>query len=75
MYIKVKSIPGAKEDKLEKIKADTFKISVKAKAERNLANQRIRGLLAEYFSVGPSQVRLIAGHHERSKIFDIVDYK
>ena len=55
-----------------KVSKDTFKISVKEKAERNIANLRIREVLAEYFTLPICKIRLASGHHSPSKIFDIL---
>jgi len=71
MYIHVKVQPNAKRDKLQEMKADHFTAEVKAPAERNLANERVRKLLAGHFGIPAKSVRLISGHHSPSKIFDI----
>ena len=71
MYIKVKTTPGAKKEKIEKITDDYYRICVKEPAERNLANNRVRRLLANEFAVSISQVRQISGHRSKSKVFSI----
>lgn len=70
MYIKVKVIVDSKIEKLEKVDEDSFKVWVKAPAERGLANARAREILTEYFKT--KGVRLVSGHTSPSKIFDIV---
>lgn len=72
MYIKVKATPGAKKESITKVSEDTFKVSVKEKAERNMANSRIREVLAEYLALPLGKIRLVSGHHSPSKIFDIL---
>ncbi len=72
MYIKVKVQAGAKEEKFEKINNDTYKIKVKQKAERNMANDRVIFLLAENLKLSENKIRLISGHHSPSKIFSIM---
>ncbi len=72
MYIKVKATPGAKRESVTKVSEDTFKISVKEKAERNMANGRIKEVLAGYFVLSVGKIRLVSGHHSPSKIFDIL---
>ncbi len=71
MYIKIKVTAGAKKETIEKVADDHYKISVKQRAERNMANSRIIEILADIFKVNPKQVRLINGHHSPSKIFNI----
>lgn len=72
MYIKVKVIAGAKQEKIEKVKENQFKISVKEKAERNMANQRLIEILATEFLIPVSKIRIVSGHHHPSKIFSIM---
>ena len=72
MYIKVNVIAGAKKE-IFKIKSkDHFDISVKEKAERNMANSRVIELVAEHFKVPTKKVRIINGHHHPSKLM-VVD--
>lgn len=52
--------------------ADHFEISVKEKAERNMANTRVLELIAGYFKVPVSKVRIINGHRHPSKLI-VVD--
>ena len=73
MYIKVRVTAGAKKELFEQVSNDHFKISVKEKAQMNMANKRVTALLAECFQVSEKQVRLINGHHSPGKIFDIKD--
>ena len=72
MYIKVRVVAGAKKELFEKVSDDHFKVSVKEKAQMNMANKQVARLLAEYFKMSRKQVRLISGHHSPSKIFDII---
>jgi len=71
MYIKVKVTAGAKKETLEQESPDHFKISVREKAERNMANRRVVELLAENYRLKPHQVKIISGHHSPSKILSI----
>ena len=67
-YIHVKVSAGVgKESFIEKNK-DHFEISVREKAERNMANTRVLELIAEHFKVPVSKVRIINGHHHPSKL-------
>ena len=72
MYIKVRVITASKYEEIEKVGDVVFKISVKEKPERNLANKRITEIIAGYFGIVPGKVRLVSGHHSPSKIFNII---
>ena len=51
MYVKVKVTPGSKKELFTKISDDHFEASVKEKAERNMANDRVRELVALHFGI------------------------
>jgi len=70
-YIHVLVTAGAKKESLKKKNDDHFEISVKEKAERNMANTRVLELVAEYFKVSKSKVRIINGHRHPSKLLVI----
>ena len=67
-YIHVKVSAGARKESFKKINEDHFEVSVKEKAERNEANDRILELVAEHFKVPTNKVRIINGHHHPSKL-------
>ncbi len=71
-YARVRVTPGAKRESVIETDGKSFSISVREPAERNLANGRVRELLAEHFGVAVGKVRLIAGHRSPQKIFDII---
>ena len=50
-YIHVKVTAGAKKESFVKKSPDHFEVSVREKAERNMANTRVLELMAEYFKV------------------------
>jgi uncharacterized protein (TIGR00251 family) len=70
MIIQVKVIPNAKKELIEK-KDNFYLIKVKEKAENNKANERVIGLLADYFKVKPYQIEIIKGQKSRKKIIEI----
>jgi len=70
-YIHIKVIAGAKRESFKQKSADHFEISVKEKAERNEANNRVLELVAEYFKVPLNKVRIVNGHHHPSKLLVI----
>lgn len=73
MYVSVHVSAGSKRESVESLTKGRLKISVKEPAERNLANRRVRELVARHFLVPLNKVRLISGHTSPAKIFDIAD--
>lgn len=71
MYIKVNVIAGAKKEIFKQKSKDHFDISVKEKAERNMANTRVLELIAQHFEVSKNKVRIINGHHHPSKLISV----
>ena len=69
MYLKIKVIPDAKSEKIEKKEDGSWRVWVKVPAENNRANTRVLELVhLEY----PNQsVRIVSGHHSPSKIVSI----
>jgi uncharacterized protein YggU (UPF0235/DUF167 family) len=72
MYVKVRVYPGMKKESVNKIEEDSFEIITKAPAERNLANIRVRELIAMEYEVPVSAVRLVTGHRSPSKILEVI---
>lgn len=73
MYISVRVVAGAKEERVEALPKGRLKIWVKAPAERNLANKRVHELVALHLQVPRAKVRLISGHTSPSKMFSVDD--
>ncbi|MDP3965484.1 MAG: DUF167 domain-containing protein [bacterium] len=71
MYIKVRVKTGQKKESVEPGSKGVFKIGVKEKAERNSANARVIKIIAERLGVPAKKVRIVNGHHSRSKILAI----
>lgn len=71
MYVKVKVTAGARKEKLVQISADHFEISVREKAERNMANARVREMVAGFLGVPVGKTKIILGHHSPGKIFSV----
>jgi len=68
IYIHVKVVAGARKENFRKIKEDHFEISVKEKAERNMANVCVLKLVANHFKIPVNKVRIINGYHHPSKL-------
>ncbi len=71
MFVRVHAIPGAKKERITRESDDVFYIAVKEYAERNMANKRIREILAEEFGVSTSQVTMLTGHRSSSKMYSV----
>ena len=71
MFVRVHVVPGAKKENVTKESDTVFQIMVKEPAERNLANGRVRELLAEVFGVAVGKVRIVTGHRSPTKMFDV----
>jgi len=72
-YVHAKVNAGARKESLVQKGEDHFEISVREKAERNLANTRVLELIAEHFKILANKVRIINGHHHPSKLIAIDD--
>lgn len=72
MYIKVRATPDAKKEKVEKETETVYRIQVREPAKRNLANNRIRELLASEFGLVKGKVQIVSGHRSPSKVFDVI---
>ena len=71
MYIRVEVRPGARKESLLQTDDKTYVIAVKEPAERNLANIRVREVLANHLTLPIGKVRMISGHRSPRKIFAI----
>ena len=73
MYVRVTVYPNNKRESIEKIGENRFEIKVKEPAERNLANGRVKELLALEYQVEVKMIRLVSGHQNNRKIFAVPD--
>ena len=69
IFVRVK--PKAKEEKIEKIDDINFRAQVKEPPEKGRANRAIVKMLADYFNISQSNVRIISGSTSRLKIIEI----
>lgn len=72
MFVKVRVKTGAKKDSLVLLGDKQFSVSTKALAERNEANQSVRSLLAGWYNIEVGKIRLINGHHQPRKLFEVL---
>lgn len=71
MRIFIRANPGAAKQKIEKINNETFRVSVVEPPMQGKANKAIVEVLAEYFDVAPSSVKMVSGFSSRNKVFEI----
>ena len=71
MNILVVAKPNSGQDSVEPLGENRFEVCVKEPPVQGRANAAIARLLANYFKVPISQVRMIKGFRERNKIFEI----
>lgn len=71
MFVRARVTPGAKRERVVRVADDTFDISVREPALQNLANTRVRELVAHALGVVPGAVRIIAGHRSGTKVMSI----
>jgi len=67
-YIRVKVSAGVKKEEMKQKSKDHFLISVKEKAERNMANRRVLEILCEFFQLPKGKIRIVNGHQSPSKL-------
>jgi uncharacterized protein YggU (UPF0235/DUF167 family) len=72
-YIKVIAKTKARKENIVQKSKDHFEVSVKEKAENNMANKRIIEILAMYFKVSIGKIRIINGHHHPHKLLIVED--
>jgi len=72
MFLKVKVFPDSKKEEVIKKTDDEFEVKVKEKAEKGLANQKVKEILASYLNMPAEKIILIRGAKQRNKIFKII---
>lgn len=72
MYIKIKVVPRAKKSEIIKLDKDYLKVKVLSPAIKNKANKEMIELLADYYSVNKSAVKIIRGEHSREKLVEVL---
>ena len=72
MYIKVHVYAGMKKEQAKKLGDNYFELVLKAPAERNLANARVKEIMADLYMVPLSSIKMVPGHHSPRKILEII---
>ncbi|KKS02702.1 MAG: hypothetical protein UU64_C0011G0025 [candidate division WWE3 bacterium GW2011_GWF2_41_45] len=71
MRIHVLLKPGAKEPNIEQSNG-IFRISVKAPAKENEANNELVDALSDYFGIAKNRISIVSGFNSRNKVVEIV---
>lgn len=71
--IKVKVNTRAHHEKMEEIDLDTYTIWVTAAPTDNEANNAVIEVLADYFNISPSNIKITSGWKSRHKFIEIED--
>ena len=70
LHVRVRVTPGAKKESFTQSEENNiFLAAVRAPAERNEANDRVRTLVARFFGVPLSAARMLSGHRSIQKMF------
>lgn len=71
MYIRVRVQPKAKKESVLQTSDTEFVMMVKEPAERNMANTRVRELIAERMGTEMKSVIILTGHRSESKMLNV----
>lgn len=71
MLVSVKVSTEAKKDEIVRIGEDRFEVKTKAKAKNNKANLAVIRILAKYFVIDISSIKIVKGFKQKSKVFKI----
>lgn len=74
MYVKVRVYPGMKKERVTKTGQHAYELVVREPAERNLANERVREIIAREYGIAATQVRIVTGHRSPSKVLELVQH-
>jgi uncharacterized protein YggU (UPF0235/DUF167 family) len=72
-YVHVLVTSGSNKETIREKSEDHFIVSVKEKAEHNMANNRVLEIIALHFKIPKNKVRIINGHRHPSKLLMIED--
>jgi uncharacterized protein (TIGR00251 family) len=68
--IKVKIVPSAKVERIENFDGG-LKVWIRTKPIEGLANEKLVEILAEYFDVSKSAVKIVLGKTSKDKVVEI----
>ncbi len=71
MIIKVHVKTHSHDDRIEEVNIDEYKVWTTAIPEQGDANEAVIEILAEYFNVAPSKIRIKSGPKSTHKLIEI----
>lgn len=71
MVIRVKVQAHAKQEKIEQLGLDEYKIWTPAPPAEGQANTAVIEILADYFNIAPSLIRIKSGNKSAHKLIEI----
>lgn len=72
MHIRVKVIPNSSKNQIQLMEDGiTYKVKIKAVAEKGKANKELIEFLAEHFKVEKSQISIKSGNQSQIKLIQI----
>lgn len=71
IFVRVK--PKAKEEKVEKVDENNYKVSVKEPPEKGRANLAVIQALADYFGISTSKIKIVSGFSSKQKVLEVID--
>lgn len=63
----------AHEDRMEETGLDEYKIWTTAIPEKGGANEAIIEIIADFFDIAPSTIRIVSGNKSRHKLIEVGD--
>lgn len=71
MFYNIKVITNARQNRVEKIRDDLFKVYTSVKPEKGKANESVIKLLAEHLKVAKSRLSIKSGEKARNKVIKV----
>ena len=71
LYLRLRVLPGARENRLQDVRGDALRVRVAAPPVKGAANRTLVRFLAEILRVRRSQVEIMEGHSSRNKLLAI----
>jgi hypothetical protein len=71
MYIHVSVIPCSKKREIIELDKNHLKVKVLSPPEKNRANNELVSLLAEYYKLKKSAIKITKGVHSRNKLVSV----
>lgn len=75
VILQVKVQPKAKKDEIIGLEGQALKVRVKAPPEKGKANEACIKLLAKFFGIPKSQLKLLRGETSRQKVVSVLGLK